>query len=88
MKDIHTIILENANNINTFEDFIKIAGASGMEEIKENINYYTDEEVYKDYNENTYIIEYLKDSCFYCINEMHTKSLIIYSTLLNKLWNY
>lgn len=84
--DIDTIILENSDKITTFDDFVNIAGASGMEMIRERIRSYTDEEVLANITDDeAYIEEYLKDSCFWCLNENHNKWLVIYANLLYRL---
>lgn len=77
--------MENEHKIYSYKSFKELVGENGMQEVKEYVKGFTDEELYKDYSEEDYIYEYMWDYIFCAVNDRRTEDLIILSEMIKRL---
>ena len=78
-------IMENEHKIYSYDSFKELIGYGGMEEVVEYVKEFTDEELYKDYDDACYIYEYVWDLALCALNDRRTVDLLILSEMLYRL---
>lgn len=90
MKDyqkVIEIIEDDFCYMTSKEEFLKLVGGNpAIEAIKDYVESFTDEELYKNYDEDEYIIAFLKDLVLCAMNDERFKDAKIYVGVLYNLY--